>query len=174
MTTVSGMRSPIQRLLDRVEWHCAICGEVTCDCWQKCSCGWSHEKGQPCNNPKTSMCSSKLKDEDLIQCAAEWRESMIEDNAFGEDGSAWLMCGVICMPLQGYLAFLGLNTKMVEGFVKLPPNADYEDVQHCWLQLPDGRVLDPTADKFNRFDGFKELPPVYLGKPTEIHKEGTT
>src|SRR6266849_4075219 len=112
--------------------------------------GWRHLRNEPCSNPKTAMCSSKLKDAELIQCAAEWRESMIEDNAFGEDGSAWLMCFVICAPLQGYLSFLGLDTQLKEGIVKLPPGSEAEHVEHTWLQLSDGRVLDPTADQFNR------------------------
>jgi hypothetical protein len=47
-----------------VNMKCTICGteeSVGCDCWEKCSCGWSNRKGRPCNNPNTTKCSSKLK-----------------------------------------------------------------------------------------------------------------
>lgn len=32
---------------------CTLCGAKygQCDCWQKCSCGRSFEKGTQCNNP---------------------------------------------------------------------------------------------------------------------------
>ncbi len=43
--------------------RCVKCGAAygKCDCWEKCSCGYFAEKGQPCNNPKTTKCSTKLK-----------------------------------------------------------------------------------------------------------------
>lgn len=33
--------------------QCAKCGAGygKCDCWQKCTCGWSHAKDEKCNNP---------------------------------------------------------------------------------------------------------------------------
>lgn len=33
---------------------CVKCGASMgqCDCWTKCVCGWSFEKGGKCNNPK--------------------------------------------------------------------------------------------------------------------------
>lgn len=32
---------------------CTVCGAQagTCDCWTKCSCGWSFRKGTACRNP---------------------------------------------------------------------------------------------------------------------------
>src|SRR3546814_517974 len=32
---------------------CAVCGAQagTCDCWEKCPCGWSFRKGAKCQNP---------------------------------------------------------------------------------------------------------------------------
>jgi len=47
------------------------------------------------------------------------------------------------------------------------------EMNHYWLELPDGQVLDPTADQFNDEDGFEHLrplPPVYIGKPLDIHR----
>ena len=32
---------------------CVRCGAGygNCDCWEKCRCGWSHGRGEPCHNP---------------------------------------------------------------------------------------------------------------------------
>ncbi|KMS64150.1 hypothetical protein [Sphingobium baderi] len=39
---------------DRSMLKCTICGSQagTWDCWAKCRCGWSFEKGTACRNPK--------------------------------------------------------------------------------------------------------------------------
>ena len=46
-------KSPIDILMDKVEWECTICGAAagTCDCWTECRCGLSYEKGGKCRNP---------------------------------------------------------------------------------------------------------------------------
>lgn len=46
------MSSPINQLIDSV-MKCGKCGAPMgkCDCWTKCKCGWSYEKGGKCNNP---------------------------------------------------------------------------------------------------------------------------
>lgn len=59
-----------------------------------------------------------------------------------------MMCFAVCAPLQAYLSMCGVETALVE--------AHFEECNHVWLQLPDGRILDPTADQF----GF---PRVYIG-----------
>lgn len=63
------------------------------------------------------------------------------------------MCAVVCYPLQGYLGFLGVGTELVEVMLQYS--------NHFFLRMPDGRVLDPTADQF-------EGPKVYLGPPLEF------
>lgn len=52
----------INRLIDAV-MKCVKCGAAVgkCDCWEKCSCGWSNSRGKFCRNPNTIRCSSKLK-----------------------------------------------------------------------------------------------------------------
>ena len=40
--------------------RCGAKGYGTCDCWRQCSCGWMAAKDEPCGNPKTTRCSSKL------------------------------------------------------------------------------------------------------------------
>lgn len=46
------MGSPIDTLMDRVDWKCTACGAKagTCDCWVKCECGHSYLRGQECSN----------------------------------------------------------------------------------------------------------------------------
>ena len=70
-------------------------------------------------------------------------------------GSPAFMCRAICLPLQSYLsAIFGIELLLVDGVVDC---GDHE-MYHTWLQLQDGRTLDPTADQFRL-----GLPPVYLG-----------
>lgn len=49
-------RAPIDILIDS-GMRCTLCNAPMgqCDCWQKCSCGWSHEKGTTCRNPKCTV-----------------------------------------------------------------------------------------------------------------------
>lgn len=74
---MSASRTPIDALLDTVEWRCSICRAKagTCDCWEKCSCGYLAQKGQPCSNPETARCSSKIQ-YGRPACVAEiWKAS---------------------------------------------------------------------------------------------------
>jgi hypothetical protein len=50
-------RSPIDILLDRVDWRCAICNAPagTCACWTRCACGRSYETGKACRNPDCTV-----------------------------------------------------------------------------------------------------------------------
>lgn len=41
--------------------RCGALGVFTCDCHERCSCGWFADKGQPCGNPNTARCSTKVK-----------------------------------------------------------------------------------------------------------------
>lgn len=38
---------------DNSRMRCTLCDAPMgkCDCWTKCSCGWSFEKGTACRNP---------------------------------------------------------------------------------------------------------------------------
>lgn len=46
------MPSPIDMLFDAASMRCTKCGAQagTCQCWVKCSCGWSYERGEKCRN----------------------------------------------------------------------------------------------------------------------------
>ncbi len=59
-----------------------------------------------------------------------------------------MMCFAVCAPLQAMLHCVGVNTEIV--------TSDFPEVNHVWLRLEDGRILDPTADQFG-------LESVYLG-----------
>lgn len=63
-------------------------------------------------------------------------------------------CAVVCVPLATYLTRRGLPAEDVHGAVG--------EWQHSWIALGDGRILDPTADQFNR--GASRMPPIYLGE----------
>jgi hypothetical protein len=97
-----------------------------------------------------------MTDQELIDCATEFRLGMIN----GEP--PMMKCFMVCAPLAGLLSFLGVEVRLIE--------SDLGWTNHCWLQLADGRALDPTADQFNYLDNAK-LPPVYLGPPLEYHKQ---
>lgn len=84
-----------------------------------------------------------MSDRKLKRLAAQFRDGILAGR------SSEFMCFAVCAPLQAFLAALGLETQLVE--VRFP------EVNHVWLRLPDGRILDPTADQFG-------LEPVYLGR----------
>ena len=73
------------------------------------------------------------------------------------------MCAVVCYPLQGYLSFMGVETKLIEG--------DFGEINHVWLELEDGRIIDPTADQFFIIWGINKMPPVYIGVKPDFYPE---
>jgi len=96
-----------------------------------------------------------LSDAKLIRIATEFREGFLDGRS-----SNW-MCAMVCWPLAGLLRVYGIESEAVE--------TDLGEMNHIWLRLSDGRALDPTADQFNRLFPDRNLPPVYLGKPLDIH-----
>jgi hypothetical protein len=97
-----------------------------------------------------------VSDDELLQIAQEFREGILDG-----DPSAW-MCAAVSWPLAAYLkVFHDLDSEAIE--------TDLGDMNHVWLRLADGRVLDPTADQFNTLFPHMKLPPVYLGPPLTIH-----
>ena len=95
-----------------------------------------------------------MTDAELIEFASEFREGILEGR------SSWMMCFAVAAPLAGLLKMHGVDAVLKEG--------DLGELNHFWLCLPDGRVLDPTADQFNDF-GVELMPSVYLGPPTAMH-----
>lgn len=99
-----------------------------------------------------------MTDAELIEFAAEFREGILNGRP-----SNW-MCAAVCWPLATLLNMHGVECEAVE--------SDLGDLNHVWIRLADGRALDPTADQFNILFPHYDLPPVYLGKPRDIHAEG--
>lgn len=71
-------------------------------------------------------------------------------------------CYMACAPLGGYLNAFGTPCRITEGRVSKH--------HHYWITLPDGTIVDPTADQFN--DHRRVLPAVYVGPKPAWYKAG--
>ena len=71
------------------------------------------------------------------------------------------MCAAISGPLWAALSVMGLSTRLME--------SDLGECNHVFIELNDGRVLDPTADQFNWCSSY-QFPEVYVGQITTIHE----
>jgi hypothetical protein len=100
-----------------------------------------------------------MTDEEIVAFATDFREGILD----GDDPHG--RCFMVCAPMVTLLNMYGVKCEMVEGPVTVSTDFD----NHVWLELDDGRVLDPTADQFNGSQR-RALPPVYLGPPTAIHR----
>jgi hypothetical protein len=85
---VTTSRRPIDALLDSADFRCSICRAPmgTCDCWELCTCGYMARKGESCNNPNTTRCSSKVQ-HGRPACVAEIWKSGQPDHQCSRD--AW-------------------------------------------------------------------------------------
>lgn len=94
-----------------------------------------------------------MKDAELVEFAADFREGILDG------GKSDLMCAAVSWPLAALLRCYGVDCDTEESEVP------YRDgtINHIWIRLADGRVLDPTADQFG------DYPAVYLGPPNELH-----
>lgn len=92
-------------------------------------------------------------DRELLRVARAARECI----TLGARSSGY--CAVVCVPLAAFLTRHGCPADDVHGGVG--------EWQHTWIALRDGRILDPTADQFNRA-GEPRMPSVYLG-PRPAH-----
>ena len=93
-----------------------------------------------------------MKDKQLTSTALAFREGVIENKL----SANW--CYAISAPLEGYLNFIGVDCKLSVGYIG--------EIEHFWLTLSDGRILDPTADQFG-----EEMPKVYLGQIPANYKQ---
>lgn len=71
-------------------------------------------------------------------------------------------CAKVSWALSGFLSFQGLPNEVYVSHVGR--------WNHLWIRLYDGRVIDCTADQFNR--GKRKHPQIHIGKPLDIHKGG--
>lgn len=93
-------------------------------------------------------CGPIANDRELLRVARAARERI----TLGSAAQGW--CIAVCVPLAVYLTRRGVPAIDVHGGVG--------DWQHVWIALADGRILDPTADQFNR-PGATKMPQIYLG-----------
>lgn len=103
-----------------------------------------------------------MSDKELIKIVSSFRKGIL-----GKE-SSYAKCVMVCLPLQGYLATIGIQSSLVNFDVATKVDGFWS---HTCLELKDGRILDPTADQFTPNTGDK-LPVVYLGnKPTWFLKQ---
>lgn len=96
----------------------------------------------------------KLTDKQLLKICSQFRTGVL-----GSRGKSHNKCYMVTAPLHAYLKFLKIECELVEGFVTIGEAI----TNHFWLLLPDGRIIDPTADQFNEVRQ-KDMPKVYLGE----------
>lgn len=95
-----------------------------------------------------------MRSRELISIARQFRRGILGTRPSAD------MCMVVAAPLQGFLAAVyGIETVLVE--------VDFGTTNHVYLRLPDGRILDPTADQF------PGMPDVYLGPWPELYERMT-
>ncbi len=110
-----------------------------------------------------------MNDKKLLKFVTDFTKGVI-----GESSSKG-KCYIVSAPLYSYLLSCGIETKLVEGEVdtKLIGDISPEDGVwiHFWLVLPDGRIIDPTADQFNSRTTETNMPRIYIGKKPDWYKQ---
>jgi hypothetical protein len=104
-----------------------------------------------------------MKDAELLKLAADFRNGLLEGR------SSTAMCFAVCAPLDGFLHFNNYRTRLVVGEVAVPGDPRGMLCEHYWLELEDGRILDPTADQFTT--PTNPMPAVYIGMKPDWYKE---
>lgn len=105
-----------------------------------------------------------MKDRELITFVREFRDGLLGKHTSDR------RCGMVCWPLVTLLNMENVECDLEEGTVRVVHDGENFRINHIWIRLRDGRILDPTADQFNRFFLERKYPPVYLGPPRIIHK----
>lgn len=107
--------------------------------------------------------SKKLAYRHLRAVAADFSAGIIEGIG---GGSSTGMCDAVCLPLEGYLcAIERIEVRTVHGDFVLPSGSTLE---HWWLELPNGEILDPTADQLASH-GLPKLPRIYIGPRPQFY-----
>jgi hypothetical protein len=68
---------------------------MKCDCYERCSCGYTTDKGQPCRNPETTRCSTKLKYRPLPAFRRGERVRLIDEAGFIPCDARWAEGGYL-------------------------------------------------------------------------------
>lgn len=103
-----------------------------------------------------------MTDRQLLKIATGFRAGILDGRISDS------MCFIVCAPLAGLLSVSGIEVEQREGEIDC---GDYV-VGHHWLELADGRILDPTADQFST--EARPMPDVYIGpRPDWYGRKGT-
>lgn len=97
---------------------------------------------------------------ELLKTAREFSAGLL-DNKSSDN-----MCFAVSSALGSYLHFLGYDVKLQKAVI----NCNDAEIEHYYLVLPDGLILDCTADQFNKTLG-KKMPRVYIGKKPDWYME---
>ena len=87
-------------------------------------------------------------DKEIIRIAKEFTKGILDG------GSTADMCFIVCAPLVSYLSVCGIDGELTEGEL----NGVYH---HFWVTLPDGKIIDPTADQFGLLNIWVRKQPSY-------------
>lgn len=99
-----------------------------------------------------------VSDRRIYNIVREFRSGLL-----GPRGSGNSMCFAVCGPLVGLLNSMGVKAELRMAWLQLH---EIGSSNHFWIELEDGRVIDPTADQFNHLLG-ERLPKIYFGAPLE-------
>lgn len=91
--------------------------------------------------------------DELYKICSEFRQGLL-----GGKSSKWMRFAVSA-PLQAILCMYGYNSQLIYGEIETPDCT----IDHVWLELPDGQIIDATADQFNE-ELNKEMPDIYIGE----------
>lgn len=111
-----------------------------------------------------NMQDKNIQDKELLRIVSGFRRGILGNK------KSHLKCFMVASPLCSYLNVIGVDCVLKSGYVTMPPNTgwgpDSTFMKHYWIELPDKRILDCTADQFSKHL-CKDMPKVYLGeKPT--------
>jgi len=104
-------------------------------------------------------------DDELLRIATTFRQGILGD------GDSDCMCFAVSAPLAAFLNSRGAQCEF--RVTAMPPPFDTDWPNHYWIELADGRALDPTADQFNVVKG-THFPDIYLGPPNKLIHGGSS
>ena len=100
---------------------------------------------------------------ELIRIASTFRQGILGDGT--SDGMSF----TVAVSLSALLNSRGVRCELRVTAMPAPYAAYWP--QHYWLELEDGRALDPACDHFGALDGVS-YPEIYLGAPNAIIHKG--
>lgn len=100
-----------------------------------------------------------MTDKQLIKFVTSFRKGLIGK------ATPTKRCFMVCSPLATILPNFGITCSLKEGELLLPNNqGELECYAHYWIELSDGRIIDPTASQFCNPESGEKMPDVYFGE----------